>query len=81
MSAKKSPPFTETEKTILVGEVSKLKNLVESKKCDATTKVAKTSAWQKIADNFNAHDGVCYRNVEQLKSYILLECIIHLTTD
>ncbi|GLH12324.1 Uncharacterized protein GBIM_17057 [Gryllus bimaculatus] len=67
MSAKKSPPFTETEKTILVGEVSNFKNVVERKKCDVTSKVSKTSAWQKIADNFNAHEGVSYRNVEQLK--------------
>lgn len=45
--------FTTDEKNLLVDLVLARKDVLENKKSDATTNVAKTKAWEELTDEFN----------------------------
>jgi hypothetical protein len=45
--------FTPDEKRICLELANKYKNVIENKKTDATSKIEKDEAWNKIADEFN----------------------------
>lgn len=61
--------FKPEEKAILVGLISKYKDIVENKKTDGVTVREKDTTWTAILEQFNSHINVTKRTTKQLKSF------------
>jgi len=69
MDCKRTGNFSSFEKEIAFALIESHKNVLESKKTDALSAVAKKEAWTEVADQFNAVVGVSKRNAKQLQSW------------
>lgn len=67
MSRKRSGNFTYEETQLLINQVKKYKNVIESRKTDHLTSGAKKRAWQAIEESFNSESGA-HRDWKVLKS-------------
>jgi hypothetical protein len=68
MASKKSPNFTELEKTVLIELVDSRKGIIESKQNDGEMISKKNKEWENIGKEFNSRHGVHNRSLTQLKS-------------
>ena len=64
---KRSRPFSECEKEVLLEFVNSQISIVESKKSDSRSIYAKKIAWDSIAEEFNKNPDVTRRTSDQLK--------------
>ncbi|XP_071056108.1 myb/SANT-like DNA-binding domain-containing protein 3 [Onthophagus taurus] len=64
----RTPNFTATKETILVGLVSKYQKVLETKRTDTTTNKNKGTVWDKLTNEFNDRSGAVYRNSKILKN-------------
>jgi len=65
MASKKSPNFTELEKTVLIELVDSRKGIIESKQNDGKMISKKNKEWENIGKEFNSRHK---RSLTQLKS-------------
>jgi len=68
MASKKSPNFTELDKTVLTELVDSRKGIIESKQNDGEMISKKNNEWENIGKEFNSRHGVHNRILTQLKS-------------
>jgi len=65
----RSTNFSAFEKDVLFGLIESNKGVLESKKTDALSVLAKKQAWVELADQFNAVNGVSKRSHKQLQCW------------
>ena len=63
----RSGNFSSFEKDIVFALIESHKGVLESKKTDAISVLAKKQTWMALADQFNAVNGVCKRSYKQLR--------------
>ena len=68
MASKKSPNFTELEKTVLIELVDSRNGIIESKQNDGKMISKRNKEWENIGKEFNSRHGVHKRSLTQLKS-------------
>ena len=68
MASKKSPNFTELEKTVLIELVDSRKGIIESKQNDGKMSSRKNKECENIGKEFNSRHSVHKRSLTQLKS-------------
>ena len=66
---RKSPNFSEYEKSVLVNIVGEFKDTLENKQNNANMIREKEKTWEKVAQKFNCESGVKRRESTQLKKY------------
>ena len=66
---RKSPNFSEYEKSVLVNIVEEFKDTLENKQNNANMITEKEKTWEKVAQKFNCESGVKRRQCTQLKKY------------
>lgn len=54
MNNKRTPNFTETDRSLLIKIVNSYKSIIECKKTDATTWKDKEETWTKVENDFNS---------------------------
>jgi len=65
----RSGNFSSFEKDIVFALIESHKGVLESKKTDAISVLAKKQTWMALADQFNAVNGVCKRSYKQLQCW------------
>ena len=66
---RKSPNFSEYEKSVLVNIVGEFRETLENKQNNANMIREKEKTWEKVAQKFNCESGVKRRESTQLKKY------------